>query len=304
MSVELEEQRRVVLEMAARLTEARKIYSQGLQYLQQENYQPAGEYITRAAEMGDSAAQCQLGFLYENGFFGETNNGEAIRWYKKSADQLLPQGQFRLGACFQLGKGVEQDWETSAWLFEQAANRGHSDAAAALQMLLDMGVEVPREKPGALRVAPVPVQRQVPPTVQDPRPVPKKVEAEVRIVSVEPEKPAPAPRREAPAMPPMPPLPPELDDPSVTDAVAAYQAQAMQNIAPAQLKLGLAYHVGRSVPADPKLACFWVMRSMLAGDATAAQYLQYCARAVPPEEHGAVQSKIFMWMPGQSVPQL
>ena len=89
MSVELEEQRRVVLEMAARLTEARKIYSQGLQYLQQENYQPAAEYITRAAEMGDSAAQCQLGFLYENGFFGDPNNGEAIRWYRTMAPLAL-----------------------------------------------------------------------------------------------------------------------------------------------------------------------------------------------------------------------
>jgi hypothetical protein len=46
------------------------------------------------------------------------------------------------------------------------------------------------------------------------------------------------------------------------------------------------------------------MRSMLAGDYNAAQYLQYCTRAVPPGEHGDMQGKIFMWVPGQPVPQL
>lgn len=42
------------------------------------------------------------------------------------------------------------------------------------------------------------------------------------------------------------PLPAELDDPAVTDAVTSYQAQVIQNHAPAQLKLGLDYHVGRN----------------------------------------------------------
>jgi hypothetical protein len=73
---------------------------------------------------------------------------------------------------------------------------------------------------------------------------------------------------------------------------------------PLHLKLGLAYHKGRSAPADPKLAFFWVMRSMLGGSYQAAQFLQYCTQAVPPEEHGKLQTAMFMWAPGQPVPEL
>jgi TPR repeat protein len=207
--------------------------------------------------MGDSMAQCQLGFLWENGFFGKPDGGEAVRWYRKSADQQFPHGQYRLGVCYHLGKGIEQDFEAAARLFKQAVRRGHKDAAERLKVLQDMGIG------------------------EDPAPT---------VPSTPP--------------PPMPPLPPELDDPDVTDAAAAYLKQAMENNAKAQLKLGLAYHVGRSAPRNPKLACFWVMRAMLAGDYIAAQYLQYCTRMVPPGEHGALQTKIFRWTPGQEVPQL
>jgi TPR repeat protein len=261
MSPELQQQRAAVLEVAARLTEARKLFAEGVALLEQENYEPAAELIMRAAEMGDSAAQCQLGFLYENGFFGNPNDDEAVRWYRKSAEQCLPNGQFRLGACYQLGKGVAQDYLEAARLFSLAARRGHADAAEALQMLRDMGVGEAPEPPAKALASP-------------------------------------------PAPPPMPDLPPDLDDPAVTDAVAAYQTQALQNNASAQLKLGLAYHVGRSAPKNPKLACFWVMRAMLAGDFKAGQFLEYCTRALAPGEHGALQSKIFMWVPGQPVPPL
>jgi TPR repeat protein len=131
----LSQQGEEVLRIAARLTEAKRLYGEGLKLLGQGRYPQAGECISGAAEMGDSTAQCQLGYLYENGFFGAPNAGEAVRWYRKSADQCLPQGQFRLGACYQSGKGVEQDRDEAARLFDLAARRGHAEAAECLQML-------------------------------------------------------------------------------------------------------------------------------------------------------------------------
>ena len=292
MSPELQQQRTAVLEAAARLSEARKLLAEGVALLEREEYEPAGSLIIRAAEMGDSAAQCQLGFLYENGFFGNPDDEEAVRWYRKSADQCLPNGQFRLAACYQLGKGVDQDYPQAARLFGLAARRGHADAAEALQMLRELGVEEAPELPAKSSPA-VESPAPTPPPKPEPEPEPETAAApEAKTV------------REELAPPPMPELGPDLDDPAVSDAVAAYQAQALQNNAAAQLKLGLAYHVGRSAPKDPKLACFWVMRSMLAGDYKAAQYLQYCTRAVAPLEHGALQGKIFTWVPGQPIPAL
>jgi TPR repeat protein len=137
MEGDLEEQRRMVLETADRLTEARKLYEQGLELLGQGRHLQAGEHISRAAEMGDSTAQCQLGELYDNGFFGEPDACEAARWYRQSAEQFHPHGQFRLGACYQLGKGVPQDGKEAARLFEMAARRGHMEAADCLLLLRD-----------------------------------------------------------------------------------------------------------------------------------------------------------------------
>ena len=146
--------------------------------------------------------------------------------------------------------GVEQDWEEAARLFELAAKTGHTEAVECLQMLRDMGVEPgppPAPKPTAPAPPPVVVVKHEPPPPPEPALEPRK-----RTV-------------DQPVIEDMPALPSDLDDASVTDAVAAYQAQALQNDATAQLKLGIAYYHGRSAPADAKLACFWVMRSMFAG---------------------------------------
>jgi hypothetical protein len=136
---DLVQQRTAVFQMAARLAEARKIYQQGVAHLEKNEYPQGGEYIVRAAEMGEAAAQDHLGYLYEQGFFGESDFARAVQWYRKAADQLFPNGQFHLGACYQLGNGVEQNWQEAARWFGLAAKMGHPEAAECLQMLRDMG---------------------------------------------------------------------------------------------------------------------------------------------------------------------
>jgi TPR repeat protein len=140
MCVDREGQPTAVTGLATRLTEARKLYKQGVELLQHEDHRQAGDCILHAAQLGDSTAQCHLGFLYENGFFGQPNDYQAVQWYRKAADQCLPHGQFRLGTCYQLGKGVRQDWEEAARLFDLAARMGHKEAAQCLESLRKMGV--------------------------------------------------------------------------------------------------------------------------------------------------------------------
>lgn len=299
MEQELAAQRSAVFQIAARLAEARKLYKQGVALLEQNQYNEGGDCVIEAAQMGDSMAQDHLGYLFEQGFFGEPDFSTAVEWYSKSADQCLPNGQFHLGACYQLGNGVEQNWEEAARLFELASKTGHPEATECLQMLRDMGVE-PGPPPAP---APKPPATPAPPPVvvvaREPEPEP---EPEPMAVEAPPERPKRAEQQQI--IEEMPELPADLDDPSVTDAVAAYQAYALGNDAMAQLKLGIAYYRGRSAPADAKLACFWVMRSMFAGSQQAAQYLKYCVQRVPPADQGKLQSTIFMWAPGQPVPQL
>ena len=253
MEQNLAEQRDFAIQAAARMMQARKLYREGVTLLENNDYQQGGECIVRAAQMGEPAAEDHLGSLYERGFFGASDYANAVHWYRKSADHCCGNGQFHMGACYQLGNGVEQDYGEAARWFAMAAKTGHPEAAECLQMLRDMGVEeAPAPLPPPLEVRPEPV-------------APKPAPIEVRMVE-EPvaEERAPKPKRVEPErqIEPMPELPADLDDPTVADAVAAYQGQAMQNDAAAQLKLGLAYHQGRSAPANPKLAFFWVMRSM------------------------------------------
>ncbi|MCY4374090.1 MAG: SEL1-like repeat protein [Spirochaetaceae bacterium] len=56
------------------------------------------EELTRAAERGDAEAQFQLGFMYASGFgdFDE-DEAEALRWYRRSAEQGLARAQSYVG---------------------------------------------------------------------------------------------------------------------------------------------------------------------------------------------------------------
>ena len=53
--------------------------------------------LKRKAERGDAAAQVDLGFAYENGKGVPQDDKEAVKWYRKAADQGHPQAQSNLG---------------------------------------------------------------------------------------------------------------------------------------------------------------------------------------------------------------
>ena len=47
----------------------------------------AAEWIGKAAESGHADAQNYLGYMYENGFGVTKNGNEAVKWYRKAAEQ-------------------------------------------------------------------------------------------------------------------------------------------------------------------------------------------------------------------------
>jgi TPR repeat protein len=68
------------------------------------------ERCREAAIAGDMKAQSQLGLHYENGEYDlPKDNAEAVKWYRKAAEQDYRPAQFNLGVCLQKGKGVEQN---------------------------------------------------------------------------------------------------------------------------------------------------------------------------------------------------
>jgi len=73
------------------------------------------------AELGDAGSQMWLASAYEQGWFGETNIPEALKWYRKSAAKGNPDAQAELGQMYEDGEGVGQNYAEAAKWYRKAA---------------------------------------------------------------------------------------------------------------------------------------------------------------------------------------
>ena len=83
----------------------------------------------RVAEQGNVVAQNNLGALYESGLGVAQDYAVAVSWYRKAAAQGLAAAQFELGIAYAKGQGVPQDDVQAHVWFNLAAVRGDRDAA-------------------------------------------------------------------------------------------------------------------------------------------------------------------------------
>ena len=66
--------------------------------------------------------------MYDHGAGGAKNYQEALKWYKRAADQGDACGQYELGLMYEEGRGVEpSDADALSW-FVKAAEQGEEDA--------------------------------------------------------------------------------------------------------------------------------------------------------------------------------
>ena len=77
---------------------------------------------------GDAVAQSNLGFMYSNGEGVAENDAEAVKWFRKAADQGLAEAQNNLGLMYAKGEGVpENDVQAYKW-WNLAAAQGNESA--------------------------------------------------------------------------------------------------------------------------------------------------------------------------------
>lgn len=78
--------------------------------------------IKAKAEQGNAKAQASLGGYYYTGIMGASigvvkDQAEAVKWYRKAAEQGHSEGQRMLAIAHMNGKGVSRDYtEAYAWL--------------------------------------------------------------------------------------------------------------------------------------------------------------------------------------------
>ena len=80
-------------------------------------------------------AQNNLGDCYRNGIGVEKDPEEAVKWYRKAAEQNNHWGQYWLGYCYENGYGVERDKDKAYHWYALASAQGNDDALKAIERL-------------------------------------------------------------------------------------------------------------------------------------------------------------------------
>ena len=89
----------------------------------------------KAAEQNFAKAQYNLGVCYEHGEGVAKDQVEAVKWYRKAAEQNFAKAQYNLGVCFYTGEGVAKDpVEAYKWQL-LAARQGDEDAKNNITVL-------------------------------------------------------------------------------------------------------------------------------------------------------------------------
>jgi TPR repeat protein len=93
-----------------------------------QNYAEAMKWFRKAADQGNPRAQHNLGFMYANGEGVVNDLAEAVKWYRKAADQGYRDAQFNFASIYASGLGYQDYVQAHMWL-NLAAMAGDQEAA-------------------------------------------------------------------------------------------------------------------------------------------------------------------------------
>ena len=126
-------------------------YEKGQRYADEKNYVEAVKWFRKAAEQGLASGQYNLGVCYMNGNGVAKNPYEAVTWYRKAAEQGFASGQNSLGACYIAGIGVAKDPTEAVKWFRKAAEQGDADAQCFLGACYVDGIGVAKDPTEAVK---------------------------------------------------------------------------------------------------------------------------------------------------------
>ena len=111
------------------------IFKKGFDGLGNKNYKKAKKYFGELAEKRynevQCEAQCNLGVCY----YLTQEYSEAVKWYRKAAEQYNTAAQYNLGMCYELGHGVTQNLQEAIRWYKLGAEKGDDFCKKALERL-------------------------------------------------------------------------------------------------------------------------------------------------------------------------
>jgi hypothetical protein len=99
----------------------------------------AMKWYRKAADQGYAEAQEHIGFMYAHGDAVKRDYVEAMKWFRKAADQGDAGAQVEIGVLFEGGKGVKTDNAEAEKWYRKAADQGDMSAQYNLGTLLEYG---------------------------------------------------------------------------------------------------------------------------------------------------------------------
>jgi TPR repeat protein len=102
------------------------------------DFTEALKWYRKAAEQGDAEAQTYLGGMYESGEGVTQDSAEAVKWYRKAAEQGYATAQTYLGRHYN-GEGVTQDYAEAVKWLRKAAEQGDEEAQNNLGWMYEKG---------------------------------------------------------------------------------------------------------------------------------------------------------------------
>lgn len=118
----------LMLSIGASAQKAETLYKEGKALYDAKDYQKAVVKLRAAAEKGHKKAQYRLGLCYDKGRGVAEDDAAAFKWYAKSAAQDYAKAQYQLGKCYKDGEGVEKDRKKAVEMFTKAAKQDNADA--------------------------------------------------------------------------------------------------------------------------------------------------------------------------------
>jgi len=140
-----------LISLTALAQSADKLYEDGKKLYDQEKYTAAFPKLKAAADKGHKKAQYRVGRCYEKGRGTTEDRKQAFAWYQKSANQGYAKAQFQLGQCYKEGDGVTKDRKKAFDLFLQAAKQENADGEYAVGKAYFKGKGVEADKVKAKR---------------------------------------------------------------------------------------------------------------------------------------------------------
>ena len=97
-----------------------------------QDYSEAVKWFRKSAEQDNAHGQNALGLCYNNGWGVVQDYAEAFKWLRKSAEQGNSKAQCNLGLCYAKGWGVVQDYAEAVKWYRKSAEQGYAEAQYSL----------------------------------------------------------------------------------------------------------------------------------------------------------------------------